>query len=60
MFLNIEINFFAFLLSGVLAFLLGILWYHPKVMGNKWREVRGVDSTKLTPWPYVASFFCGC
>ncbi|MCB1530989.1 MAG: DUF1761 domain-containing protein [Rhodospirillales bacterium] len=57
MFLNIEINFFAFLLSGVLAFLLGILWYHPKVMGNKWREVRGVDSTKLTPWPYVASFF---
>jgi hypothetical protein len=55
---NLEINFFAFFLAGVAAFLLGILWYHPKVMGKKWMEVRGQTSdTKSSPLPFVASFF---
>ena len=57
--LDIEINFLAFLLSGVLSFLLGLVWYHPKVMGKRWMEVRGVTqpATAKSPLPFVASFF---
>ena len=29
------------LASGLAAFLLGILWYHPKMLGTKWLEARG-------------------
>lgn len=29
------------LISAFLAFLLGVVWYHPKVLGNKWIEARG-------------------
>jgi hypothetical protein len=58
--LDININFFAFFLSGILAFALGMIWYHPKVMGNRWMELRGVkagDNVKTTPLHYVVSFF---
>jgi len=54
---NIEINFFAFTLSAILAFLLGILWYHPKVLGARWMEVRGESVRGRSPLLYVASFF---
>ena len=29
------------LLSGLAAFILGMIWYHPKVLGAKWVEARG-------------------
>ncbi len=55
---NIDINFFAFSLSAVLAFLLGLLWYHPKALGGRWKELRGeLGEGPSTPLPYVASFF---
>lgn len=56
---DVEINFGAFLLSGVFAFILGIIWYHPKVMGERWMEVRGVkgDALKKSPLPFIASLF---
>ena len=57
---DVEINFGALALSGFLAFLLGVVWYHPKVMGERWMEARGVDgasSKKMSPLPFVASFF---
>lgn len=56
---NFDINFLAFFLSGVLAFLVGLAWYHPKVMGARWKEVRNVqdEDVKSSPLPYVASFF---
>ena len=57
---NIDINFGAFFLSGLLATVLGVLWYHPKVLGSRWNELRGTDSnvkTTSTPLPYIASFF---
>lgn len=59
MFSEIDINFAAFALSAVMAFLLGIVWYHPKVLGNKWAEARGSEaaSPPSTPLPYIASFF---
>ncbi len=60
MFNDIEINFAALLLSGILAFVLGLVWYHPKVMGTRWLEVRGDKGASLTaksPLPFVAAFF---
>lgn len=57
---DIQINFFAFSLSGILAFALGLLWYHPKILGARWMEVRGInaDSKKTpSPLPFIASFF---
>lgn len=60
MMLDIEVNFLAVLLSGVLAFLLGLVWYNPKVMGKRWREVRGLSEADVrmsSPLPFVASFF---
>ncbi|MFA5593506.1 MAG: DUF1761 domain-containing protein [Micavibrio sp.] len=59
MFNNVEINFAAFALSGILAFLLGLLWYHPKVLGGRWAEARNVNGTirRDSPLPYIVSFF---
>lgn len=56
---DLDINFGAFFLSGVLAFLLGVIWYHPKVMGKRWVELRGMEPDALKPsiLPIVATFF---
>jgi len=58
MFGDLEISFPAFMLSGIFAFVLGIFWYHPKVMGGKWVKARGIkaneDKSSLT---FIASFF---
>lgn len=60
---DIEINFAAFSLSGLLAFALGLVWYHPKILGGRWAELRqnttgNIPVRKATsPLPYVASFF---
>jgi hypothetical protein len=34
-------------LSGFVAFILGILWYHPKIMGEKWLEAMGRSEDKI-------------
>jgi len=57
--LSLDINFGAFFLSGLFAFILGMIWYHPKVMGERWMEVRGAKGSSLQKslLPYFASFF---
>jgi hypothetical protein len=60
MLLSVEVDFLAVLMSGVIAFLLGTVWYHPKVMGARWMELRGLniaDTKAASPMPFVASFF---
>jgi len=57
--LPFEYPYIAVLVSAVLAFVLGILWYHPKMMGARWIEARGVSadtSTKPSPLNAVFSF----
>jgi len=39
-------------LSGFVAFVLGVLWFHPKVMGEKWAEKTGYINIK-PPKPFV-------
>ncbi len=55
----LNVNFFAFLLSGILAFALGTLWYHPKIMGKQWLEACDInpDAMQSSPLPFVVSFF---
>lgn len=45
-------------LSALAAFLLGLVWYHPRVLGNKWLEARGKTWEELpkTPTPFIISF----
>lgn len=56
---GLEINFGVILLSGIFAFILGSIWYHPKVMGDKWCEARGEKSKNAdkSALPFIASFF---
>jgi hypothetical protein len=46
------------ILSAVAAFLLGIVWYHPKVLGAKWLEARGKteDDLHKSSTPFILSF----
>lgn len=39
----------AVIASAFLAFALGMFWYHPKVMGTKWMEARGIKVEKMKP-----------
>jgi|JI10StandDraft_1071094.scaffolds.fasta_scaffold14127_8 hypothetical protein len=47
----------ATLASALGAFALGLLWYHPKVMGRRWMELRGLtaDDIKVKPIQYVST-----
>ena len=46
------------LVCGLSAFLMGLVWYHPKVLGTRWLEARGKnDRAKMdTPFPFVLTF----
>ena len=45
-------------LGAVLAFILGIIWYHPRVLGGRWLEARNLspDSLRGQSSPFVLSF----
>ncbi len=47
--LDIDFPIAATLISGVLAFSLGIFWYHPKVLGTRWMEARGITASDVKP-----------
>ncbi len=53
----LEFPYLQTVISAVLAFALGVLWYHPKVMGTRWREARGKDGVDqpFTKWPVLIS-----
>jgi hypothetical protein len=45
-------------LGAVFAFVLGIVWYHPKVLGGRWLEARNLspEDMKQQSSPFVLSF----
>ena len=45
-------------LGAVFAFLMGIVWYHPRILGGRWLEARGIDpeNIKSNTSPFVLSF----
>jgi len=46
-------------LGAVLAFVLGIIWYHPKVLGGRWLEARSLtpDDMKRHSSPFLTALF---
>ncbi len=44
--LEMTINWFAVLASGVIPLLVGFVWYHPKVFGNAWMKLVNIDPEK--------------
>lgn len=57
---NVALDFpwLATVLSAVAAFLLGTLWYSPRVMGIRWIEGRGRSAAQIRPDSnlYIYSF----
>jgi hypothetical protein len=49
---------FPSIVGAFAAFVLGIIWYHPKVLGGKWLEARNLtpDDFKRHTSPFVLSF----
>ena len=40
-------NFLITLSAALIPLVMGFIWYHPKVFGNKWMEVSGVTEEKM-------------
>lgn len=66
--IGFEFPYLETILSAVLAFGLGILWYHPKIMGGRWLEATGKSGaeikmnigkflTSLVLWILAACFY---
>lgn len=60
--LPIEINYLAVVVSAVVAFGTGALWYSPILFGNAWIKAHGFSDAQVqqmqseaTPMPYIGS-----
>lgn len=49
--LDIEFPYLTTVLSALFAFGLGVVWYHPKIMGQKWMLARGKASEQMSIHP---------
>lgn len=47
--LTIDVNWYAVMAGAIVAFLVGWVWYSPKVFGQKWADGVGVSLTKSPP-----------
>ncbi len=45
-------------LGAVLAFILGMIWYHPRILGSRWLEARNLTPNDMQRHasPFVLSF----
>lgn len=39
----VHINYLALLIAGIVAWIVGAVWYSPKVFGNAWMKIMGAD-----------------
>jgi hypothetical protein len=42
----VNINYLVLFLAPLISLVVGFIWYHPKVFGNTWIQVSGVDTEK--------------
>lgn len=59
-----NINYLAVLVSGVVIFMLGGLWYSPVLFGKKWMALQGRSAEDMSgggsmPAMYAQVFLCG-
>lgn len=50
---NIEFPVLITFLGGFMAFALGLIWYNPRVLGNKWVAVRGQANSEANPTHFL-------
>ena len=59
----ITINVWAVLVSAILYFFLGALWYSPLLFARPWARLKGIDMDSSeegpTPWMFIGSFVGG-
>lgn len=48
--------FFTTFIAGFLAFVLGLIWYHPKMLGEKWLAARGKSTSDTKPYAPLQFF----
>ncbi len=48
------VSWIAVIAGAIISFLIGWLWYSPKLFGEKWAEGTGVDLGNATEMPVVA------
>jgi amino acid transporter len=54
--MDCNVNLWAVLVSGIVASAIGMLWYSPLVLGNKWMKEAGVtptDADKKNMWWFM-------
>ncbi len=54
-----QINLVSVLIAGILAMVIGYIWYHPKVLGDLWARENGLDINQMDgkdPIPYITMF----
>ena len=44
---EIQINYLAVLAAGVFSYLLGTIWYSPKLFAKQWREAVGKTENEI-------------
>lgn len=56
-----EINYLAVLVSAVLGFVIGMVWYSPFLFGNIWMKLSGISKTSMekSKKKGMALFFLG-
>jgi hypothetical protein len=61
--INLQVHYLAVLVSGVLIFMLGGLWYSPLLFANRWMALMGKSREDLagsaSPFNYVLVLVCG-
>lgn len=55
--LTMNVNWLAVGIGTVLSFMLGWLWYSPKVLGKKWAEGSGIELTDSSAMPVTPLIF---
>jgi hypothetical protein len=56
-----QINFIAILCAALLPLVMGFLYYHPSLFGNKWMAANNFVKANMTPPKpvmYLLAFFC--
>lgn len=45
--MNIEVNYLAVLLAGVVSMVIGFLWYSPLILGKPWMKEKGFTAESM-------------
>jgi len=50
---SISINYLAVIVTGIIAFVLSLIWYSPLVFGKIWMEYRNVPDQSAPSWTMI-------